>query len=37
LAGDPANVVPAFAISVALVVVLALWAVYGLRRAEKAG
>jgi ABC-2 type transport system permease protein len=37
LAGDPRNVVPAFAISVALVVVLALWAVYGLRRAEKAG
>ncbi len=37
LAGDPTNVVPAFAISVALVVVLALWAVYGLRRAEKAG
>ena len=37
LAGDPTNVVPAFAISVALVVVLTLWAVYGLRRAEKAG
>jgi ABC-2 type transport system permease protein len=37
LAGDPTNVVPAFAISAALVVVLALWAVYGLRRAEKAG
>jgi ABC-2 type transport system permease protein len=37
LAGDPTNVVPAFAISVALVVVLGLWAVYGLRRAEKAG
>ena len=37
LAGDPTNAVPAFAISVALVVVLALWSVYGLRRAEKAG
>jgi ABC-2 type transport system permease protein len=37
LAGDPTNVVPAFAISAALVVVLALWAVYGLRHAEKAG
>ena len=37
LAGDPTNVVPAFAISAALVVFLALWAVYGLRRAEKAG
>ena len=37
LAGNPTNVVPAFAISAALVVVLALWAVYGLRRAEKAG
>ena len=37
LAGDPTNVVPTFAISAALVVVLALWAVYGLRRAEKAG
>jgi ABC-2 type transport system permease protein len=37
LAGDPTNVVPAFAISAALVIVLVLWAVYGLRRAEKAG
>ena len=37
LAGDPTNVVSTFAISSALVVVLALWAVYGLRRAEKAG
>ena len=37
LAGDPTNVVSTFAISAALVVVLALWAVYGLRRAEKAG
>ena len=37
LAGDPTNVVSTFAISVALVVVLGLWAVYGLRRAEKAG
>jgi ABC-2 type transport system permease protein len=37
LAGDPTNVVSTFAISAALVVLLALWAVYGLRRAEKAG
>ena len=37
LAGDPTDVATAFAISAALVVVLALWAVYGLRRAEKAG
>ncbi len=37
LAGDPTDVATAFAISAALVVALALWAVYGLRRAEKAG
>lgn len=37
LAGDPTNVVQAFAISLALIFILALWAVYGLRRAEKAG
>lgn len=37
LAGDPTNVVQAFAISLALIFVLTLWAVYGLRRAEKAG
>ena len=37
LAGDPQNVVPAFAISVALILVLSLWAVFGLRQAEKAG
>ena len=37
LAGDPQNVVPAFAISAALILVLALWAVFGLRQAEKAG
>jgi ABC-2 type transport system permease protein len=37
LAGDPASVTSAFVISSALIVVLALWAVYGLRRAERAG
>ena len=37
LAGDPQNVVPAFAISAALILVLSLWAVFGLRQAEKAG
>jgi ABC-2 type transport system permease protein len=37
LAGDPQNVVPAFVVSAALIVVLSLWAVFGLRQAEKAG
>ena len=37
LAGDPTNAVQAFAISLTLIFVLTLWAVYGLRRAEKAG
>ena len=37
LAGDPQNVVPAFAISGALILALSLWAVFGLRQAEKAG
>jgi ABC-2 type transport system permease protein len=37
LAGDPTSVTSAFVISAALIIVLALWAVYGLRRAEKAG
>ena len=37
LAGDPTSVAPAFIISAVLIIVLALWAVYGLRRAEKAG
>ena len=37
LAGDPTNVAFAFTVSAALVFVLAIWAVYGLRRAEKAG
>ncbi len=37
LAGDPQNVVPAFAISAALILALSLWAVLGLRQAEKAG
>ena len=37
LAGDPASVTSAFVISSALIIVLALWAVYGLRRAERAG
>lgn len=37
LAGDPTNVAFAFTVSAALVFVLAIWAVFGLRRAEKAG
>jgi ABC-2 type transport system permease protein len=37
LAGDPVSVTSAFVISFALIIVLALWAVYGLRRAERAG
>jgi ABC-2 type transport system permease protein len=37
LAGDPSNVTGAFATSVILIIVLVLWAVFGLRRAEKAG
>ena len=37
LAGDPSNVTAAFATSVILIIVLALWAVFGLSRAEKAG
>ena len=37
LEGDPQNVLPAFAISAALIVALSLWAVFGLRQAEKAG
>ena len=37
LAGDPQNVIPAFAISAALIAALSLWAVFGLRQAEKAG
>jgi ABC-2 type transport system permease protein len=37
LAGDPSNVTAAFATSAILIIVMALWAVFGLRRAEKAG
>ena len=37
LAGDPQNVLPAFAISAALILALSLWTVFGLRQAEKAG
>ena len=37
LVGDPQNVLPAFAISAALILALSLWAVLGLRSAEKAG
>jgi ABC-2 type transport system permease protein len=37
LAGDPTNVATAFATSAALILVLALWAIFGLRRAERAG
>jgi ABC-2 type transport system permease protein len=37
LAGDPTNVLSAYAIGLALVVGFALWALFGLRSAEKAG
>ena len=37
LAGDPTGVLPAYAIGLALVAAFALWALYGLRRAERAG
>jgi ABC-2 type transport system permease protein len=37
LAGDPTSALPAYAIGFALVAVFALWALYGLRRAERAG
>jgi ABC-2 type transport system permease protein len=37
LAGDPTNVTAAFATSAILILVLALWAIYGLHRAERAG
>jgi ABC-2 type transport system permease protein len=37
LAGEPTSALPAYAIGLALVLVFALWALYGLRRAERAG
>jgi ABC-2 type transport system permease protein len=37
LAGEPTNVLPAYAIGFALILVFALWALLGLRSAEKAG
>ncbi len=37
LAGDPTGVASAFIISAILILILALWAVYGLRSAERAG
>ena len=37
LAGEPTGVLPAYAIGLALIAVFALWALYGLRRAERAG
>jgi ABC-2 type transport system permease protein len=37
LTGDPSNVTAAFATSAILIIVMALWAVFGLRRTEKAG
>lgn len=37
LVSDPTSVGPALAVSIALIVVFALWALYGLRRAERAG
>jgi hypothetical protein len=37
LAGEPTSVLPAYAIGLALIFVFALWALLGLRSAEKAG
>ena len=37
LAGEPTGVLPAFAIGFALILVFALWALFGLRSAERAG
>jgi ABC-2 type transport system permease protein len=37
LAGEPTSVLPAYAIGIALVLVFALWTLFGLRSAEKAG
>ena len=37
LAGEPTNVLPAYAIGLALILVFALWALLGLRSAERAG
>ena len=37
LAGEPTSVLPAYAIGFSLVLVFALWALFGLRSAEKAG
>ncbi len=37
LAGEPTSVLPAYAIGLALVLVFALWALFGLRSAERAG
>ena len=37
LAGDPTGVAAAFTTSAVLILILALWAVYGLRSAERAG
>jgi len=37
LAGDPTGVLPAYAVGFALVLAFALWAVFGLRSAERSG
>jgi ABC-2 type transport system permease protein len=37
LAGEPTSILPAYGIGLALVLAFALWALFGLRRAEKAG
>ena len=37
LAGEPTSVLPAYAIGLALILFFVLWALFGLRRAEKAG
>jgi ABC-2 type transport system permease protein len=37
LAGEPTNVLPAYAMGGALILIFTLWALFGLRRAERAG
>jgi hypothetical protein len=37
LAGEPTNVLPAYAIGAALILIFTFWALFGLRSAERAG